>query len=178
MPADPSPSTSFISAGRRRSTSATISCSTPPCTAARATMSSSIRRKPSCSATRRDTSRPPAPACVDMHTTLWLTAAQTTGPRQLAGSSGGRLAPERGADLLADGVRRRAGHRAIRRKLVILDAVNGQDLAHARGDERLLGGAEVLERRRLLPCPDPGEDQPPGDRVEHVLGERRRDQLP
>src|SRR2546421_1653633 len=164
MPADPRLSTSFISAGRRRSAPATISFSTPPSTAARVTMSSSIRRKPSCSATRRETSCAPAPACVDMHTTLWPTAAHTTGPRRPAGSSGGRLAPERGLDLLAHGVRRRSSHRAIRRKLVVLKPVNGQDLAHARGDERLLRRAQVVQRRRLLTGPRAGEHEPAGDR--------------
>src|SRR6202023_453271 len=100
--------------------------------AARVTMSSSIRRKPSCPATRRETSCAPAPAWVDMHTTVWLTAAHTTVPHRRAGGSGRRRSPERGADLLAYGVRSRARHRPIGREVVVLDAVNREDLAHAR----------------------------------------------
>src|SRR5438270_8716354 len=122
MPAVPSPSISRTSADLRRSTSATVSSSTPASTAALAMMSSSRMRKPSAFATDSAASCAPAASVEEMHTTFADTAGNSIARAGVTGArlGNGAKSARRPRVLLVRGSRlaRRVGPRSGQRHLL------------------------------------------------------------
>src|SRR5919199_2263380 len=99
----------------------------------------------------------------------------TTRNATASARGGAELLRDRGADAL---VRVARGRPADHRQRAPVDRVDRQDLANGRREERLLHARELVDRDRPL-LDLAGREQPPSrDRVEDVIGERRRDERP